>query len=147
MPSGDSLQAELYLRADSGRAVSDQQRRVRERLNRAFGDGKLRIREHPERVPASGERAVLDRYEDARSWASENEVSLSPFFESHRTYHPDSGAVREMVTLPVLWLALTDGSSVTAVYPHVDSEVETVSSALTALCERAGPDAAGEATN
>ena len=146
MATGDSLRTELYLRADAGRAASDQQQRVREKLDRVFESDGLQVRRHPKRVPASGEQDVLDRYEDARAWARENGVSLSPFFESHRTYHPDSGTVREMVTLPVLWLTLTDGSSLAAVYPHVDSGVETVSSALTGLCgpaAGAGSDVTG----
>jgi hypothetical protein len=71
------------------------------------------------------------------------DVSLSPFFERREAYDPAADGVREMVTLPVLWLTLSEGSSVRATYPHVDGEVETASDAVSELVDgRVPTDAA-----
>ena len=134
---GAGRRVDLYLRGETSPAVAEQQRRVRSRLERSLGQGELAVHEHPKRVPAAGGDAVAEAFEDVRAWASEAGVSLSPFFESRETYDPDAERVREMVTLPVLWMTLSDGEDVRATYPHVDREVETVSDAVEDLVAEA----------
>ena len=134
---------DLYLREGASTAVAEQQRRVRSRLEESLGPGALSVREHPRRIPAGEDSPRYERFADVRAWAREADVSLSPFFERREAYDPAADSVREMVTLPVLWLTLSEGSSVRATYPHVDGEVETASDAVSELVDgRVPTDAA-----
>lgn len=130
MAGFEGLQVDLYLRDEVTPAVAKQQQRVRSRLEGTVGSGSLAVHEHPRRVPADDDWPLYDRYADACAWAADAEVSLSPFFERRESYDPDAGRVREMVTLPVLWLTLSEDTDVRATYPHVNGEVETVSDAV-----------------
>lgn len=133
MSIDDGVQVELFLRSGVSAAVEKQQRRVRTRLERTLPAGSLSVHEHPKRVPVVDGSAVFERYREVYDWASEAGVSLSPFFARRETYDPTAGDVREMVTLPVLWLTLVEGASIRASYPHVDGEVATVSDAVAEL--------------
>ena len=144
MSRDDGLRVDLYLRQGASPAVTEQQRRVRSRLEASLGSGTLSVREHPRRVPATDDSPVYERFGEVRAWAREAGVSLSPFFERRESYDPAAGGVREMVTLPVLWLTLSEGSSVRATYPHVDGEVETVSDAVSALVDGTVPGVAAD---
>lgn len=130
MASFEGLQVDLYLRDEVSPAVAEQQQRVRSRLDGTLRAGTLAVHEHPKRVPADDESPLFDQYAAARAWAADADVSLSPFFERRETYDPGAACVREMVTLPVLWLTLSDEAGVRATYPHVDDAVETVSDAV-----------------
>lgn len=133
MTSVDGLRVDLYLREGASPAVAEQQRRVRSRLEATLGEGALSVREHPRRIPADGDSPLHERFAEVRAWASDADVSLSPFFERRESYDPAAAAVREMVTLPVLWVTLSEGESLRATYPHVDGQVETVSDAVAEL--------------
>lgn len=141
MASFEGVQVDLYLRDEVSPAVAEQQQRVRSRLEGTVGSGSLAVHEHPRRVPADDDEALYGRYADARAWASDADVSLSPFFECRQSYDPGAGRVREMVTLPVLWLTLSEDAGVRATYPHVDGEVETVSNAVGDIVEGERPPA------
>lgn len=141
MASFEGLQVDLYLRDEVSPAVAEQQQRVRSRLEGTVRTGALTVHEHPKRVPAADESPLYDRYADARAWASDADVSLSPFFECRESYDPGVAQVREMVTLPVLWLTLTGDTGVRATYPHVDGEVETVSDAVGDIVDGERPPA------
>jgi hypothetical protein len=129
MSGDEGVRVDLYRRDGVSPAVREQQRRVQSRLKGALEAGELGVHEHPKRVPASGANPVFERFDDVRDWATEADVSLAPFFAVGRSYDPESGRVREMITLPVLWLTLSQGGSLRA-SPHVDGEVETVSDAV-----------------
>lgn len=135
MARDDELQVDLFLRDEASPAVTDQQRRVRSRLERTLLPGALTVHEHPRRIPTEEESVPFDGYSNARAWAKESGVSLSPFFERRESYDPSAERVREMVTLPVLWLTVSEASDVHGTYPHVDGEVETVSDAVSALLD------------
>lgn len=142
MARHEGLRVDLYLRERATPAVAEQQRHVRSRLEGGLGSAALSVREHPRRIPADDDGPLRDRYASVREWASETGVSLSPFFERREAYDPGAGTVREMVTLPVLWLTVSDGAALRATYPHVDDEVETVSHAVSELLEGSLPEAA-----
>ena len=141
MASLDGLRVDLYLRDGAAPAVTEQQRRLRSRLEDRLGPTTLGVHRHPERVPAAGDDALYYEYDDVRAWADDADVSLSPFFQRRESYDPSAGRVREMVTLPVLWLTVSEGSEVRATFPHVDGEVATVSEAVAALVDGDRPPA------
>lgn len=143
MSIDDDLRVDLYLRDGVSEAVARQQRRIRSQLEETLQDRHLTIHEHPKRVPATEDGAVLERYRQVQTWATERGVSLSPFFEQRETYDPATDSIREMVTLPVLWLTLSERDGLRATYPHVDDAVATVSDAVTELRkEKPAADAA-----
>lgn len=144
MTDDQGLRVDLYLRQQTTPAVAEQQRRIRSRLEDGLRSVALSVAEHPRRIPADEDSQVSERYWAVREWAGESDVSLSPFFERRESYDPGTGTVREMVTLPVLWLTLSDGSTVRATYPHVCGEVETVSDAVAKLLAGSVPDVAAD---
>lgn len=135
MASNDGLRVDLYLRKEVSPAVTRQQQRVRSQLEGGLPPEAIAVHEHPKRVPAADDSPLFDHYTDVRAWASDAGVSLSPFFERREAYDTTADSVREMVTLPVLWLTLSEDAAVRATYPHVDSEVETVSGAVSDLVD------------
>lgn len=139
MSSFDGVQVDLYLRDETSPAVTDQQRRVRSRLEDRLGAADIAVEEHSKRVPADGDHALYSTYADVRTWAEDTGVSLSPFFQRRESYDPTARQVREMVTLPVLWLTVSERSALRATYPHVDGEVATVSDAVADLVDDERP--------
>lgn len=133
MSIDDGGRLRLFLREDAQPPIAEQQERLRTRLERVVDPGHLSITTHPTRLPRDSEADALAWYERVREWAEATEVSLSPFFESREGYDTDADVVREMVSLPVLWLVLTDGKSVRAAYPHVEEAVVPVSAAVSDL--------------
>ncbi|WP_336135848.1 HTH domain-containing protein [Natronomonas amylolytica] len=130
MSADDGNRLRLFLRESVQPPIAEQQDRLRSRLERAIDPGRLSVVHHPARLPRDGDGETLEWYERVREWASTTEASLSPFFESRSAYDPDVDDVREMVSLPVLWLVVSDGASVRAAYPHVQEAVVPVSSAI-----------------
>lgn len=141
MSSFDGVRVDLYLRDEASPAVTEQQRRVHSRLEDRFESTILAVHRHPRRVPAAEDDALYCEYTDVRAWADSVGVSLSPFFQRRQSYDPSAGRVREMVTLPVLWLTVSEKSQVRGTYPHVDGEVATVSEAVADLVDGDRPPA------
>lgn len=141
MRSLDGARVDLYLRDGAAPALTEQQRRHRSRLEDRLVSSTIAVHRHPKRVPAAGDDALYDEYDDVHAWADDADVSLSPFFQRRESYDPSVGRVREMVTLPVLWLTISEGSEVRATFPHVDGEVATVSEAVAALVDGDRPPA------
>lgn len=133
MAVNDGGRLRLFLREGATPPIAEQQDRLRARLERVVDPGRLSITTHPARLPRDEEAAALEWFERVREWAESQEVSLSPFFESREAYDTETDAVREMVSLPVLWLVLTEGESVRAAYPHVEEAVVPVSAAVADL--------------
>lgn len=141
MSSFDGVRVDLYLRDETSPAVTDQQRRVRSRLEDRLGAADVAVEGHSKRVPADedDDDALYATYADVRAWADDAGVSLSPFFQRRESYDPTVQRVREMVTLPVLWLTVSERSAIRATYPHVDGEVATVSDAVADLVDDRRP--------
>jgi hypothetical protein len=133
MPLDDGSRLRLFLRESVQPPIAEQQDRLRARLERVVDPGRLSVSRHPARLPRDGDAASLEWYERVSDWAEETDLSLSPFFESRSAYDPEADAVREMVSLPVLWLIIADGESVRAAYPHVEEAVVPVSAAVADL--------------
>ncbi|WP_254837706.1 HTH domain-containing protein [Natronomonas marina] len=131
MSSDDGPSLELFLRTDPVPAVESQQQEIHSRVAAVAED--VAVRYHPKRVAFDAERDIVARFEAVREWADSEGFSLSPFFEQREGYDPETGRVRELLVLPVLWLAVADGGTTRAAYPHVDDEVRTVSEAVSGL--------------
>lgn len=53
------------------------------------------------------------------AWADDHDVSLEPAFEHHARSNWFTGTNDDVVSLPVICLALLAGGDICAVYPHV----------------------------
>lgn len=147
MPIDDGGRLRLFLREDAQPPIAEQQERLRARLERAVDPGRLSITTHPTRLPRDSDADALTWYERVLEWAEAAEVSLSPFFESREGYDIEADTVRQMVSLPVLWLVLVDGESVRAAYPHVEDAVVPVSAAVSDLEATGSPPRADDAAD
>lgn len=147
MPVDDGSRFRLFLREDAQPPIADQQARLRARLERAVDPGRLSVTYHPARLPRESRAAPLEWYGKVREWAESSGFSLSPFFESRAAYDPEADDVREMVSLPVLWLVLTEGESVRAAYPHVEDAVVPVSAAIDDLESAEAPSRVNDAAD
>jgi hypothetical protein len=147
MPVDDGSRLRLFLREDAQPPIADQQDRLRSRLERVVDPGRLSVTYHPARLPRESQGDPLEWYGKVREWAESSDRSLSPFFESRAAYDPEADDVREMVSLPVLWLVLTEGESVRAAYPHVAEAVVPVSAAIDDLESAGSPSRANDAAD
>lgn len=147
MSRDDGSRFRLFLRENVQPPMAQQQDRLRARLERVLDPGKLSVTSHPSRLSRGSEADALEWYERVAEWATARDVSLSPFFESRDAYDPEADAVLEMVSLPVLWLVVTEGDAVRTVYPHVDDAVVPVSSAVDDLEASGTPRRANDAAD
>jgi hypothetical protein len=86
---------------------------------------------------------VVARYKEFRSWAEDNNRSITPPFE-RRTVSPLIGEGREVLTLPIMCLAVYEGETLRGVYPSaVDGRTISVTEYLDACDD---PDAAAVPT-
>jgi hypothetical protein len=73
---------------------------------------------------------TVDRFEE---WAERHGYTLSPAFERCDVRSLVSAEPREVIRLPVVSLAIYDGTSLVAVYPHRADSTRTVADGLEAL--------------
>lgn len=84
---------------------------------------------------------VRDTYLEFSSWASEQGVRLSPFFDTRKCFTPEERDYTDWLVMPAFSLVVYEGDSVSAVYPHADDEESrTVMDGLARL-EAAAADA------
>lgn len=75
----------------------------------------LAISEHTERG------SVVERFKEFLLWADEHDRSITPPFE-RRTVSPLVGESREVLTLPIMCLAVYEDGDLRGVYPNSDGE-------------------------
>lgn len=127
MTGGDQpdTRATLFVRASAPGPARDRQEECLDRLRRLEAAGRLSlsVETWESEVPMDGPvGSARDRYAEFTRWASDREAVLTPFFEvRERTSLVDSER-REVLSLPVLCLAVYDGDDLRAVYPHADGE-------------------------
>lgn len=143
----DGGRLRLFLRENVQPPIAEQQDRLHARLERVVDPGRFSVVRHPARLPHGGDADALEWYERVVEWADTNDRSLSPFFESRSAYDPDADEIREMVSLPVLWLVVSDGEAIQAAYPHVDEAVVPVSTAVSDFESTETPSRANDAAD
>jgi hypothetical protein len=135
------IAVELHVRSELPSPAEAQAEQVYERLAVLSGQGAIDGLERttwPNRTPTgSPEGDLRDTYLRFQEWAERNGHSLSPFFQTRECYTPDCDGWADWLVTPALCLAVYEGDSVTAIYPHADGQkTRTVQDGLDAL-ERA----------
>ena len=72
-----------------------------------------------------------DLYLSFQSWAEDNQVRLTPFFQTRECYSMETGDRGDWVVFPAICLAVYEGDDLVSVYPHADGD--TYRSVLTGL--------------
>lgn len=90
------------------------------------------------RVPVENcDAGVRDTYLSFTRWANEAGCSLQPFFQTREHYSKAHGERVDWLVMPAICLAVYEGETLSAVYPHADGpETWTVEDGL----ERFQPD-------
>jgi hypothetical protein len=101
----------------------------------ASGDiGGFRVETWPDELAMSEHtehNQVVERYKEFLLWAEENDCSITPPFE-RRTVSPLIGKRRDVLTLPIMCLAVYEDDTLCGVYPHSeDGETISVTDFLT----------------
>jgi len=129
---------ELHARAKLPPPATRQSERLYDRLRELAdrpGVGSVDRAEWATRVPvADCERELRDTYLRFERWADRAGVSLQPFFGTRECFSAERGEWVDWLVLPALCLAVSDGESMVAVYPHGDgTETRTVEDGIEAL--------------
>ncbi|WP_340102076.1 HTH domain-containing protein [Salinibaculum salinum] len=90
---------------------------------------------------------LRDTYLSFESWADEEGVRLTPFFQTRECFSSAAGEHTDWLVMPAFCLAVYDGDDVSAIYPHNDDEdgAKTVEDGLQALIGEDLSDATPEA--
>lgn len=123
---------ELFLREDVPAHAARHQQSLVDRLEGLVD--RLTVTEWPKRVRRWSDGDALDRYDEFAAWADEADADLTPFFGSRGVYSYEDGRQFDALVLPVCCLAVSDGDSLGAVYPHSSNGIHySVEDALDAI--------------
>ena len=133
-----SVEVVLYQRSELPPPAEDRAETVFERvaeLERRGHVDEARREEWVKRTPVDGcDDELQDTYLSFTSWASENGVQLTPFFQTRQCFSPSEGQHTDWLVMPAFCLGVYDDSGVAAVYPHnEESGAKTVEDGLQAL--------------
>jgi hypothetical protein len=139
----NAVRAVLRVRTLAPHGISETQTEIIERLRTLREDGaiieldidvwgpSMRVA-HPNDRSQSIEH---DRVAEFERWAREHGCTLQPAFDRRESGSlVDQGATEQIIRLPLLCLGVYEGSTIRAVYPHVDGEtVYTIHDGVEAL--------------
>jgi hypothetical protein len=89
--------------------------------------GGFSVETWPDELPVSEHTEhsqVVERYKEFLMWAEENDRSITPPFQ-RRTVSPLIGESRDVLTLPIMCLAVYEDDSLAGVYPNTDGDETT----------------------
>ena len=133
MPTGQR-RIELLVREGLPTPCADRERELTEALESLQSDGAIdsyTVRTQDKRTPADDASSNLVSF---RAWAHEAGVSLSPSFGTRVCYCPQVKGYRTYDVAPAFCMAVYDGDTLEAVYPHHDGgEARTVMDGIEAL--------------
>jgi hypothetical protein len=132
------IRAELYQRCELPPPTQRQVNSVYDQLDSLAEEGRLSSvtrAEWVKRTPVGDCPAEQrDRYLAFTDWARENGVQLTPFFQTRECFSPAVSDYTDWLVFPASCLAVYDGDSLSAVYPHADGdETRTVQNGVEAL--------------
>ena len=145
MPTSECPQerhAELFVRSDVPRPAEARRTAVADSLRTLAAEGALgsvTVRSWEKRVPVAGpsERLERRRFDEFAAWASDNDASLTPFFDTRECYSATTGDRETQLVLPVLCLAVYADDDLTRLAPvRTPNGAESVEDCLAALADR-----------
>lgn len=85
----------------------------------------LVVQAWPDEVPLSSDHTgtdVVETYQRFAAWAAREDKSIEPSFDTRTRHSMVTDESREILTMPVMCLAVYDGEALRAVYPHTDED-------------------------
>jgi hypothetical protein len=143
------IEVVLYERSELPPPAAQRATAVCERLE-SFADGGhidgVTREQWVKRMPlGDADEDLRDTYLRFTSWADENGVRLTPYFQIRQCFTPEAGEHTDWLVMPAFCLAVYDDDGVSAVYPHTDdSGAQTVEDGLQALLGETAGDTAVE---
>lgn len=133
-----TVRAVLYERRELPPPAEDRADSVFEMLQTLAENGVLETADREKwvkRTPVDDcDGDLRDTYLSFTSWADQNGAMLTPFFQTRECFSPEEGRHTDWLVMPAFCLAIYEGDSVSAVYPHsADSETYTVGDGIEAL--------------
>jgi hypothetical protein len=130
----------LYLREGTAGPARARQDAARERARQLVDNGVAadldvetwETKVAADRTARENEQA-LDAFNDFSDWARRQDVRLYPAFQTRECYSWEDGDRYTALVLPVMCLAITEGETLDAVYPHIDEETYSVFDGLAIL--------------
>jgi hypothetical protein len=120
------IRVELYERCEMPPPAQRQVDGVHRQLETLAEEGELATvarEEWTKRTPVNDCDADLrDTYLTFTNWASENDVQLTPFFQTRECFSPSVKDFTDWLVFPAFCLAIYEGDELAAVYPHTDGE-------------------------
>lgn len=127
----------VFVRPSSPAAPVDETLRRLQQLEAEGGIDALSVRVWPDAVPLSSDTVdtqVVQCYERFATWADREGMSIEPPFVVRTRHSSTTGETREVLTPPVLCLAIYENGTLASVYPRADEEGHrTVADAVEAL--------------
>lgn len=128
----------LYERTELPPPTAERAQHVYERLEELAERGHIESvtrEEWVKRAPvANCDEALRDTYLSFTAWADEEDVRLTPFFQTRECFTPEAGEHTDWLVMPAFCLGVYDEDGVSAVYPHAsDAGTHTVEDGLQAL--------------
>jgi hypothetical protein len=132
------IRVELYERSELPPPARRQVDAVHSRLDTLAEKGELSTvtrEDWVKRTPLHDCDAELrDTYLTFSSWATENDVRLTPFFQTRECFSPSVEDYTDWLVFPAFCLAVYEDGSLSAVYPHADEEeTQTVQDGVESL--------------
>jgi hypothetical protein len=121
-----SVEVVLYERSELPPPAAERADCVHERLveleEKGHVDGVSR-EEWVKRAPIDNcDNQLQDTYLSFTSWAGEEGVRLTPFFQTRECFSPAEGEHTDWLVMPAFCLGIYDENGVSAVYPHNDDD-------------------------
>lgn len=137
---GGGFRVEFYERTELPPPAQEQADDVYRQLDALAEGGELSA-VHREswvkRIPVEKCASDLrDTYLSFNSWATENGLRLTPFFQTRECFRAEVGDYTNWLVFPAFCLAIYEGETLTAVYPHADEDrTRTVQDGVDSLRE------------
>ena len=132
------IRVELYERRELPPPAQTQVDEVHHQLDALADQGTIAAVERAEwvkRTPVDDcNHELRDTYLSFTTWARESGTRLTPFFQTRECFTPDEGEHTDWLVLPAFCLAVYEGDTLSAVYPHADEQgTRTVQDGVQAL--------------
>lgn len=132
------IRVELYERSELPPPAEQQVDAVHSRLVALAEQGDVESVDRSEwvkKTPLDGcDPDLRDTYLSFTNWARETGTRLTPFFQTRECFTPDEEDYTDWLVLPAFCLAIYEGDSLSAVYPHADeTETQTVQDGVQTL--------------
>lgn len=144
------VRATLFVRENLPTPATRSSQTIIARLERLEADGLLEaygVTSWAKRLPLDTDEAdgQRDRYNEFCDWARDQDVRLTPFFDTRECYSMETGEKRTELVFPAICLVVYEDGGLETVAPHADGpETVSVNDCLDRLAEQSTDEETGQ---